>query len=445
MVESTMLSLSIADQYHLQLDVELDLQVHTAQWKMYLFFPAAMTQDSDNKAHGLYRPHLLQQQSLSNIPEETKAFQFANQLNKLNRLLLSQQKEDASQFHTLLANLVNSETAKVKQLSVLALEQNIHCLDRMLSMAEKSDKGKKRRYLRLASQLLSYHTHQAILASSMHAQQKAQLHTRLTNLANAHEFKLTHKDQSGRERLVDKYEKAKSVINSPYRLKRKTLRSGKLAEQLIFGFAAAIAMAFATAIAFATQRAFGNFSTPFFFSLVVSYIFKDRIKELGRNYLVDKYFKHFFQRHARFYSKYSSEAVMDIKESYFQHTNSHLSKEIADKKVYFSELDTSNEGKVLIYARHYQPQGKHHQRITKKFKDKLTLNLSRRLRALPGISREHLNYYQGDVVLHKVHKVQPIYLAIESQVNCNDVDITLYRLITSRKGIHRLESIDNNQ
>ena len=56
-------------------------------------------------------------------------------------------------------------------------------------------------------------------------------------------------------------------------------RPGKVAEQIVFGVAAGIAMVFATAVAFYSQSRWGTMSLPFFMALVVSYIFKDRIKD----------------------------------------------------------------------------------------------------------------------------------------------------------------------
>ena len=47
--------------------------------------------------------------------------------------------------------------------------------------------------------------------------------------------------------------------------------------------AAGIAMIFATGIAFLFQARYGNFTFPLFIALVLGYMFKDRIKEIGRD------------------------------------------------------------------------------------------------------------------------------------------------------------------
>ncbi len=65
-------------------------------------------------------------------------------------------------------------------------------------------------------------------------------------------------------------------------------------EQIYYSIAAGISMIFATTIAFSFQQKFGNFTMPLFAALVVSYMLKDRIKELMRYYfahrLSPKYF-----------------------------------------------------------------------------------------------------------------------------------------------------------
>ncbi len=65
-------------------------------------------------------------------------------------------------------------------------------------------------------------------------------------------------------------------------LSRAIHREGTTLEHLMYAVAAGISMIFATWVAFYFQQRYGNFTTPFFAALVVGYMFKDRIKELGR-------------------------------------------------------------------------------------------------------------------------------------------------------------------
>jgi len=62
-------------------------------------------------------------------------------------------------------------------------------------------------------------------------------------------------------------------------------REGTVWEQVTMAIAAGLSMIFATIVAFYFQRQYGNFTFAFFVALVVGYMFKDRIKELGRSFL----------------------------------------------------------------------------------------------------------------------------------------------------------------
>ncbi|HRZ49985.1 MAG TPA: hypothetical protein P5338_11395, partial [Bacteroidales bacterium] len=76
-------------------------------------------------------------------------------------------------------------------------------------------------------------------------------------------------------------------------------RDGVLVEQIYYSIAAGLSMVFATAIAFSFQMRYGNFTIPFFVALVVSYMLKDRIKELGRYYFAHRLGKRYFDHKTR--------------------------------------------------------------------------------------------------------------------------------------------------
>ncbi len=103
-------------------------------------------------------------------------------------------------------------------------------------------------------------------------------------------------DPQGNRRLVYRHNVLKKYISSDLYIKLDKKQDGKTVRQIYYSIAAGIAMVFATVVAFAFQRRFGNFSGPLFVALVVSYMLKDRIKELARYYFAHrlgrKYFDH---------------------------------------------------------------------------------------------------------------------------------------------------------
>jgi len=104
------------------------------------------------------------------------------------------------------------------------------------------------------------------------------------------------------EAIVFKRGVLKKYISSFLFLDTNWKPEGKILEQLLIGFAAGLSMVFATLIAFYAQEKYGNLTLPFFSFLVVGYIFKDRIKELTRLYLVGKFMKFSFDHNVGIFS-----------------------------------------------------------------------------------------------------------------------------------------------
>lgn len=59
-------------------------------------------------------------------------------------------------------------------------------------------------------------------------------------------------------------------------------------QQFFFMLAAGLSMVFATIISFSFQQTYGNFTMPLFIALVVSYMFKDRFKDLMHSWFANK-------------------------------------------------------------------------------------------------------------------------------------------------------------
>ncbi|ROS01056.1 hypothetical protein EDC56_1480 [Sinobacterium caligoides] len=122
------------------------------------------------------------------------------------------------------------------------------------------------------------------------AQQLSNRNCLLLLVKRLHDDRVNHGYQSVadvegvNEYFIYRFKGLRRFAEEPLNLSNITNIVGELRQQLIYGFAAGLAMTFATGIAFYTQQKYGNFSEPFFVALVVSYIFKDRIKELTRSY-----------------------------------------------------------------------------------------------------------------------------------------------------------------
>jgi len=91
------------------------------------------------------------------------------------------------------------------------------------------------------------------------------------------------KDELNNEFLLYKYSVYKKYFYNILFLKLKKRSGSTELRHFAYAIAAGISMIFATGAAFVAQYKYGNFTTSFFIALVISYMFKDRIKDFFRS------------------------------------------------------------------------------------------------------------------------------------------------------------------
>lgn len=94
----------------------------------------------------------------------------------------------------------------------------------------------------------------------------------------------------------------KRYMSSVLFLSARTGDSGHFLKEGLFGLAAGVSMIFATAVLFVSTQVYGALTGPVFFALVISYIFKDRIKERMRIYLSRKAARRLFDHKTVLYT-----------------------------------------------------------------------------------------------------------------------------------------------
>ncbi len=145
-----------------------------------------------------------------------------------------------------------------------------------------------------------------------------------------------NRDAMFRHRVLKKYIDSDLFLNVPKK------KDGKFVEQLYLGIAAGLAMMFATVVSFHFQQKFGNFTLPFFVVLVISYMIKDRIKELSRYYFAHRIGSKFFDNKAEILIK--DEKIATIKEGMDFISRSKLPDEV--KRVRYSRRLMEAENRV---------------------------------------------------------------------------------------------------
>lgn len=91
----------------------------------------------------------------------------------------------------------------------------------------------------------------------------------------------------------------KKYVESQLYLRAPKKRDGFLVEQAYYSLAAGMAMIFATVIAWTFQSYFGQFTWPLFIALIISYMMKDRIKELMRYWLAHRINDNYYDNKAQ--------------------------------------------------------------------------------------------------------------------------------------------------
>lgn len=104
----------------------------------------------------------------------------------------------------------------------------------------------------------------------------------------------TSEPSASNRELIHRLSLLKRYAENVLFLSARKKKEGVLKEQIYYSLAAGFSMIFATAIAFSFQLKYGSFTMPFFVALVVSYMLKDRIKDLGRYYFAHKLGRSYF-------------------------------------------------------------------------------------------------------------------------------------------------------
>ncbi len=157
-------------------------------------------------------------------------------------------------------------------------------------------------------------------------------------------------DNRNNSHLVHHYGMLKKFIESELYIKLKKKRDGFAVEQLYYSIAAGLAMIFATAIAWAFQVKYGNITWPLFIVLVVSYMMKDRIKELTRYWFAHKRLNRYFDHKAHI--RIQNRNIGIIKEGVDFINEEQTPKEVRDLRLAGSDIpeeDTIFEERVLLY------------------------------------------------------------------------------------------------
>ena len=253
------------------------------------------------------------------------------------------------------------------------------------------------------------------------------------------------KDDESNTQFVYHAGQLKKYIESNLYLPTHKRRNAVFLEQMVFSLAAGLSMVFATVISFAFQQTYGNFTLPFFIALVISYMFKDRIKELVRIYFATRLSSRLFDY--KIGIRVGDIKVGWCKEGFDFLTPEKISSPVRKMRNRHSPLviGRGTEEQVIQYRKRIHLNQKAVNRLSpyplSGINDIVRYNLSEFMRKMdnPKVSL-CANKGDGQYVPAEGRKVYYLNLIIQFKYE-NTTRFYRYRVCMSRKGIHKIKEI----
>ncbi|OQA92484.1 MAG: hypothetical protein BWY26_00250 [Elusimicrobia bacterium ADurb.Bin231] len=247
------------------------------------------------------------------------------------------------------------------------------------------------------------------------------------------------------EEVVFRKSVLKRFIGSILFLKTRSEKEGFLLEQILFGVAAGLSMMFATAVAFFSQSKFGSISLPVFIVLIVSYIFKDRIKELLRMYFAKNLQKVFFDHKIILYTA-EREKIGLVKEVFYFIKEKNIPKEIMRMRDrdHITEIENGLWGeKIAVYIEQVRLSAKKLKNIFKDYSidsinDIMRFDISKFLSKMDNPQKAVFLFHRNEFKKIYADRVYHINMIIKYQMK-NNMLYKKFRIVLNRDGIKRIE------
>jgi len=254
-------------------------------------------------------------------------------------------------------------------------------------------------------------------------------------------------NSNNNEELLYRRSVLKKFIESYLFLNTRIKKEGALAEQLIYSLAAGIAMMFATGVAFYTQKEYGNFTIPLFIALVISYMLKDRMKELARIYFSGRYRRRHFDHKTKIFSG-KNHSIGFCKESFGFIKEGDISERVMKRRnrSHLTEIENNwNSEQVILYRKQIKLFGKNLKNVYRKYTingvhDIVKINITRFLEKMTN--PEIPMYFVQNESYKKIHGNKVYHLNLILNFVTQDKEFfRRYRIVLNRNGIKRIQQI----
>ncbi len=256
-------------------------------------------------------------------------------------------------------------------------------------------------------------------------------------------FPIVSSDDNTNERVIYRYSVFKKFFFRVLHLQQERKEDGTSIKEFYYAVAAGISMVFTTIVVFASQKEYGNFTLSFFMALVISYMFKDRLKEAYRSYFDRKLHLKTYDYKEKIYDRSQQKRILaSTKERMRFVKKSDLEAAVVETRLqgvsnrlstwYLGEAILKYEKHVTLYNKHLQEY--HHSAISG-LHNILRFDLSS---FLPKMDSRKVPLYRVNrekIFGDKVYHVNVVVAIVSEQE-------TFYRkarIVLTRKGIKRIE------
>ncbi len=252
--------------------------------------------------------------------------------------------------------------------------------------------------------------------------------------------------EAGNRGLVFRYGMLKKYIESDLYIKLNKKRDGFAIEQIYYSLAAGLAMIFATAVAWFAQLKYGNITGPLFVVLVVSYMLKDRIKDLMRYYFAHRLGNKYYDNKAEI--RIHDNRVGQLREGVDFISETKTPAEVMDIRGRSSLMEAENqifEEKILLYRKRVVIDSERLGAVSvypvKGINEILRIHMNRFSQKMdnPEVPVDMLDE-QGRVTTVKVQKIYYINMVMQL-VDGSDVSYRRFRVVMTRNGILGIEKM----
>ena len=223
-------------------------------------------------------------------------------------------------------------------------------------------------------------------------------------------------------------------------------KDGVAVEQLYYSIAAGVAMIFATGVGWATQVRYGNVTLPLFIVLVISYMMKDRIKDLMRFYFAHRLVNKYYDKKAPI--KIGNGKCGELKEGVDFISGSKIDSEVMRLRsdgAAFSEESGILEEKVLLYRQRCVLDGRAmssgKQYPLRGVNEIMRLHLSRFMQKMdnPDVPVDMADV-EGNVTTLRVQRIYYINVILQLR-HCSQEEYRHFRIAMNRNGVIKVEEI----